>query len=262
VENIFNYDSTLAELAADFLLSLPPQDREKMQAEVYKFIRWLGLHRKVKDISPADVASYAEQVTPAAAKPVKSFLAYIWKRGFTGLNLAAHLRAKKASSKVVALGQSSQGQTTLTTEGYDKLEAELTNLKNQRSIVIEQLQKAMGDKDFRENAPLDAVREQKAHLEGKIEELESTLKSARIMGKNQGISKVKIGNTVVLCDLASDKEFSYALVDSREANPTKGKISVASPLGKVLLGKEKGQMIEVTAPGGISRYYIKDIQPQ
>jgi len=258
MENTSNRNSTLAELAADFLLSLPPQGREKTQVEVYKFIRWLGLHRKVNELSPLDVASYAEQVTPAAAKPVKSFLAHIWKRGFTGINLATHLRAKKASSKVIAPRQSSQSQTTLTAQGYAKLKAELTNLKNQRSIVIEELRKAMADKDFRENAPLDAAREQKAHLEGKIEELESTLKLARIMGETQNTSRIKIGNTVVLRDLSSGKELSYTLVDPSEANPSQGKISVASPLGKVLLDKEKGQRVEVIAPGGVSKYYIED----
>ena len=70
-----------------------------------------------------------------------------------------------------------------------------------------------------------------------------------------------MGNTAVLCDTSSGKELSYTLVNPPEANPVKGKISVASPLGKVLLDKEKGQMVEVTAPGGISKYYIKDIQP-
>jgi transcription elongation factor GreA len=260
VESASNHNPTLAELAAGFLLSLPSEGREKTQAEVYKFIRWLGLHRKIKDIGPLDVASYAEQVTPAAAKPVKSFLTYIRKRGLTEVNLATHLRAKKAAPKVVALRQSSQGQTTLTAQGYAKLEAELTSLKNQRSHVIEELRRAAADKDFRENAPLNAAREQKAHLEGKIEELESTLKLARIMDENQGTSRIKIGNTVVLRDLSSSKELSYALVDPSEANPAKGKISIASPLGKVLLDKERGQTVEVTAPGGISKYYIKDIQ--
>ena len=261
MENTSNHNSVLTELAADFLLSLPPQDREKIQTEVYKFIRWLGLHRKVKDISPTDIASYGEQVTPAAAKSVKSFLTFTQKRGFTTVNLATHLRAKKTSAKVVALRQNSQNQTILTAQGYAKLEAELTNLKDQRSYVTEELRKAAADKDFSENAPLDAIREQKSHLEGKIKELESTLKSARVMGENSSISRVKVGNTVVLSDLSLNKELNYTLVDPREANPVKGKISVASPLGKVLLDKEKEQMVEVTAPGGTSKYYIKDIQP-
>jgi len=260
VENISNHNSTLTEVAADFLLSLPPQDREKTQAEVYKFIRWLGLHRKVKDISPADVASYAEQITPSAAKPLKSFLTYIRKKGVTKVNLAPHLRAKRASSKIAASWQSSHPQTTLTAQGQAKLELELANLKEQRSNVIEELRRAAADKDFRENAPLEAAREQKSHLEGRIEELEATLKSARIMEESQGKLRVKMGDTVVLCDLSSFEELNYVIVDPREANPTQGKISVASPLGKVLLDKEKGQVIEVAAPAGTFSYRIEDIQ--
>ena len=259
VDNISNHDPTVAEVAADFLSSLPPQDREKIQTEVHKFVRWLGLHRKVENISPTDVASYGEQTTPSAAKFLKSFLTYIRKRGVTTINLAPHLRAKKSSSKVVGFWQSSRGQTTLTAQGYAKLEAELADLKNQLPKVTEELHEAAADKDFSENAPLDAVREQKGHIEGRIKELESTLKLAKIMGEHKETPRIKIGDTVVLYDLSLSEELSYALVDPREANAIKGKISVASPLGKVLLDKEKGQTVEVAAPAGIFRYCIRDI---
>jgi transcription elongation factor GreA len=208
VENLSNHNSTLAEVAASFLSNLPQRDREKIQTEVHKFVRWLGLYRRVADISPADVASYGEQVS------------------------------------------------------YAKLETELAGLKNQLSKVIEELKKAAADKDFRENAPLDAAREQKAHIEGRIKDLESTLKLAKIMGEYQNTPRIKIGDTVVLHDLASSEELSYALVDPREANAIKGKISVASPLGKVLLDKEKGQTVEVAAPAGTFHYRIKDIYHQ
>ena len=258
VENIPNQNFTTAEVAADFLPNLPPQDREKTQAEVYKFIRWLGLHRKVVELSPVDVASYAEHITPSATKPVKSFLTYIWQKKYTKVNLATHLRAKKVPTKVAAPWRSSQRQTTLSAQGYAQLEAELANLKSQRSSVTEELRKAAADKDFRENAPLEAAREHKAHLEGRIQELESRLKSATIMGENQGTTKIEIGDTVVLYDLSSGKELYYKLVDPQEANPTKGKISVTSPLGKALLDKEKGQMVEVVAPAGIFTYRIED----
>ena len=251
-------NSPLAEVAADFLLDLAPQDKGKAQIEVYKFIRWLGLNRKVNELSPVDIASYAEQITPSATKPVKSFLTYIRKKGFTKVNLATHLRAKK-TSKVVASWQNSQEQATLTTQGYAKLEAELANLKSQRSNVIEELQKAAADKDFRENAPLEASREQKAHLEGRIQEIESTLRLARIVDAKQSTLKIKMGDTVMLCDLSSGEEIRYTLVDPRETNPAKGKLSIASPVGKALLDKEKGQAIEVTAPAGIFNYRIKDI---
>jgi transcription elongation factor GreA len=157
---------------------------------------------------------------------------------------------KKTSSKTVAVWQSGQAHVTLTAQGYAKLEKELANLKNQRSQVIEEIQKAAADKDFRENAPLAAAREQKAHSEGRIKEIEAILNQAKIMGKDQDTSRAKFGDTVVLRDLSSGKEFSYILVDPREANPSKGKLSVASPLGKAILDKERGQTVEVAAPAG------------
>jgi len=241
---------TLAEVADTFLSRLPPEERGKIQAEIFKFVRWLGSSRQASDISPVDVASYGEQIVPSAAKPVKSFLAYIHKQGFNSISLAPHLKAKKTASKTVAIWQGNQAQVTLTAQGYAKLEKELANLKNQRSQVIEEMQTAAVDKDFRENAPLAAAREQKSHLEGRIKEIESTLNQAKIMGEDQDTTRAKFGDTVVLRDLSSGNEFSYTLVDPREANPAKGRLSVASPLGKAILDKEKGQTVEVAAPAG------------
>jgi transcription elongation factor GreA len=240
----------LAEVADTFLSHLRPEERGKIQAEIFKFVRWLGSSRQPDDISPVDVASYGEQIIPSAAKPIKSFLTYIKKQGFGGTNLAPHLKARKTSSKAVAIWQSGPAQVTLTAQGYAKLEKELASLKNQRSQVIEEMQRAAADKDFRENAPLAAAREQKAHLDGRIKEIEAILNQAKIIGKAQDISRAKFGDTVVLRDLSSGKEFSYTLVDPREANPAKGRLSVASPLGRAILDKERGQTVEVAAPAG------------
>ena len=243
--------STLAEAAYAFLAHLPPEERGKIQAEILKFVRWLGSSRQVQDISPVDVASYGEQITQSAAKPLRSFLTYVRKKSSSSIALAPHLRAKKTSSKTVAVWQSGpQSQVTLTAEGYAKLESELANLKSQRSQVIEEIQKAAADKDFRENAPLAAAREQKAHLEGRIKEIESILNQAKIMGQHHNTTTAKLGDTVVLCDSSSGKESSYTLVDPREANPVKGRLSVASPLGKAILGRQTGQTVEVAAPAG------------
>jgi len=252
---------TLAEFVIEFLSNVPQKDKGKTQVEVHKFTRWLGSGRKANELNPTDIANYGERITPSEAESVKSFLTYIKKRGFTTMNLASHVRPKKVSpKKMVSLGQSFLGETILTKEGHAKLEAELTSLKDQRSHVTEEMQRAAADKDFRENAPLAAARERKSHLEGRIQELETTLKSARIMGESQSISKVKMGDTVVLCELSSGQKLSYMLVDSREANPTKGKLSITSPLGKALLDKERGQTVEVSAPAGVFSYHIEDIQ--
>ena len=253
------HNPTLAEVADAFLSHLPPEERGKTQAEVSKFVRWLGSSRRVKDISPVDVASYGEQIISSAAKPLKSFLSYTQKKGFSSMNLAPHLRAKKTSSKSAAIWRIGQAQVTLTAQGYEKLEKELASLKVQRSQVIEDIQKAAADKDFRENAPLAAAREQKSHLDGRIKELEVTLNQAKIIGEGQDTTRAKYGDTVVLRDLSSDKELSYTLVDPREANPAKGKLSVASPLGKAILDKEKGQTVEIAAPAGTFRCSIENI---
>jgi transcription elongation factor GreA len=253
------YNLAVTEVAEAFLSHLPPEERGKVQAEIFKFVRWLGSSRRVKDISPVDVASYGEQIIPSAVKPIKSFLMYAQKQGFTSINLAPHLKAKKTSAKTVAAAQGGQVPVTLTAQGYAKLEKELVNLKDQRSQVIEEIQKAAADKDFRENAPLAAAREQKSHLEGRIKEIELILSQAKIIGANQDTSRAKFGDTIVLRDLSSGREFSYILVDPREANPAKGKLSVASPLGKVILDKETGQTVEVAAPAGIFCCRIESI---
>jgi transcription elongation factor GreA len=254
-----DHTSTLAQAADAFLAHLPPEERGKAQAEVLKFARWLGSSRQVQDVSPVDVASYGEQITQAAAKPLRSFLTYIRKKGSSSVALAPHLRAKKPSPKAAVVWRGSQLQVTLTAEGHAKLEKELGNLKDQRAKVIEDIQKAAADKDFRENAPLAAAREQKAHVEGRIKEIESTLNQAKIIGEDHDTTTAKLGDTVVLHDLSSDKEFTYTLVDPREANPIKGRLSVASPLGKAISGKQVGQTLEVAAPAGTFSCRIENI---
>ncbi len=258
MDNI-EHNPTLAEAASAFLSNLPPQERVKTQAEISKFVRWLGSSRQVQDIIPVDVASYGEQIIPSVVKQLKAFLTYIHRKEFSKINLAPHLRARKTSSKATVPRQNIQVRPTLTAQGYAKLKADLASLKNQRSQVIEEIQRAAADKDFRENAPLVAAREQKSYLEGRIKELEATLNLARIMGADQDTSRVKLGDTVMLRDLSSGKEFSYTLVDPREANPAIGKLSIASPLGRVILDKEKGQTVEVAAPAGIFRCHIDNI---
>ena len=253
------HNPTLSKAADAFLESLPSEERGRTQAEISKFVRWLGSSRRVQEISPVDVASYGEQITPSAVKPLRSFFTYVRKKGFTRTSLASHLRARRVSPKASVSWHIPRTGATLTAEGYARLESELASLKDQLPEVINEMQRAAADKDFSENAPLAAARERKAHLEGRVKELEAMLNLASIAGKNQEISRAKFGDTVVLCDLSSGKELSYDLVDPREANPARGKLSVTSPLGKVVLDKEKGQTVEVVAPAGTFCYRIEDI---
>ena len=260
--------SSLGEAATHFLISLPSEDRLKAQQEVYKFVRWFGERRLLNEFTIPEVANYAEQITSSTTESVqklgiiKTFLVYAYKHGEIVTNLAVHLKPKKVSSRFTSSSKRrSQRAVSLTTQGYADLEAELNTLKDERPRVADELRKAAADKDFRENAPLDAIREYQGQLEGRIRELESTLKSATLLGEKHVAShKVVIGDTVVLQDLSSGEQVDYTLVDVREANPAEGKISVASPIGQALLYRGKGEEIEVSAPAGILRYRIEDIK--
>jgi transcription elongation factor GreA len=116
------------------------------------------------------------------------------------------------------------------------------------------------DKDFRENAPLQAAREERGHLEGRIRELERALKSVNIVGENRNVSlQITIGDSVVLRDPAGE-ELRYTLVGPREVDPSKGKISTVSPIGKAIIGRRQGEVVEVTTPAGKVRYQIRQVE--
>lgn len=259
---------SLGEVATQFVISLPSEDRLKAQQEVYKFLRWFGEKRLLTGLSIPEVANYAEQITSSTTESthklgiIKAFLTYAYKQDLIGTNLAVHLKPKKTSTKFTSSSKrNSQRTISLTTQSYADLEADLSALKEERPRVADELRKAAADKDFRENAPLDAIREYQGQLEARIRELESTLKSATVIDEKQVLShKVAIGDAVVLKDLSSGEKVNYTLVDIRGAKPAEGKISIASPIGQALLHREQGESIEVSAPAGIMRYRIEDIK--
>jgi transcription elongation factor GreA len=259
---------SLGQVATQFLLTLPSEERLRAQQEVYKFVRWYGEKRPLVGLTIPEVANYAEQITSSTTEVVeklgiiKTFLAYAHKQGLTRTNLAVHLKSKKTPPKSASpLKRRSHRKVLLTSKGYADLKAELTTLKNERPRLAEELQKAASDKDFRENAPLEAAREYQGQVEARIRKLESTLKMVTLVDEQQtGGREITFGDTVVLRDLASGEQASYTLVDASEANPMEGKISAASPMGQALLGQTKGQNVEVKAPAGILHYRIEDIQ--
>ncbi|RJP66609.1 MAG: transcription elongation factor GreA [Candidatus Abyssobacteria bacterium SURF_17] len=149
----------------------------------------------------------------------------------------------------------------LTQEGYDKLRAELEELKNvKRPEMSRILEKARDHGDFRENAEFDSAKHQQMLLENRISHLEQKLSRARIYEPNQaGDGKAYLGCCVKLKDLARGDEFEYTLVTAEEANARAGKISVASPVGKALLGLKAGDIAEIQVPAGKLRYEVLNV---
>ena len=259
---------SLGETASRFLASLSPEEREISQQEVYRFVRWYGWERPLAGLSAPEVANYAERLSLSDTDYIKklelirAFLVYTKKEGWSKSNLAAHLKPKKGKTRLQSLVKSGLPETvSLTRQGYAKLEAELVALKSKRRQAIDEMRRAAADKDFRENAPLEAAREQHGQLEGQIRGLEEALKSAIIIDRKQQVTlKASIGDSVVLRDLVSGEELRYMIVSPREVDPTRGKISNASPIGKAIIGRGEGEVVEVEAPVGRLRYQIKQVK--
>ncbi len=149
----------------------------------------------------------------------------------------------------------------MTQEGYDKLKNELDYLKTTgRQEAAAAIAEAREKGDLSENAEYDAAKDAQGLLEAKINGMEKAMSNARIIDESQldtsrvtVLSKVKIKNT------ATGKEFEYKLVSETEANIREGKISVNSPIGQGLLGKEVGEIAEVTTPRGTMKFEILSI---
>ncbi len=151
--------------------------------------------------------------------------------------------------------------TFLTKEGYQKLADELEYLRGtKRKQVAERLHEAMEGGELIENAEYEAAKNEQAFVEGRIQEVEIILASARIIdGNHQDESIVQVGDTVIVKEGNGDPE-EYTIVGAAEANPRVGKISNESPLGRSLLGHQAGDEVSVEAPGGTFKIRVVKVK--
>lgn len=260
---------TLLEVVGQYVGSLKESD-DATHKELRRFVNWCGADRVFSQIVPSVIGGYADSVagtgtTPQAAERlqvVRKFLTYARKKGMVEVNLAQHVRARKARVKKAVAGQMvDNDQIELTPEGHGQLAGQLKELKGQRAPLALEIQKAAADKDVRENSPLEAAREQLGQVEARIREIENTLlKSVILENTGQSGSKtVRRGAAFSVQDVQSGKKFRYTVVDASEANPLESKISDVSPLGKVFLGQPAGQQVAAQTPRGTVEYKILDI---
>jgi transcription elongation factor GreA len=149
----------------------------------------------------------------------------------------------------------------ITREGYDRLRAELQRLEQkERPKVIQAISEAREHGDISENAEYEAAKEKQAMLEGKINDLHHKLSQCEIVDDAKDpAERVTFGSTVELEDLNTGEEMQYRLVGPYEADLAQGTISVTSPIGRALIGKEPGDEVEVKTPGGLKKLEIIDI---
>lgn len=153
-------------------------------------------------------------------------------------------------------------KTPITKTGYDKLRKELEHLKTVLLPEnIRDIEQARSHGDISENAEYAAAKERQSFIHGKIQELENNLASSRIIDlTNLSDERVVFGSTVRIEDVHTGKKIEYHLVGPFESDISQNKISVTSPIGKAMIGKEIGDEVTVKAPGGIREFQIVDIR--
>ena len=150
----------------------------------------------------------------------------------------------------------------MTADGFKALEHEVNELKAvERPAIIRMISEARAHGDLSENAEYHAAKERQAFIEGRVIELEDMLGRADVIdvSKLSG-GTVKFGATVTMVDEDTDQKRKFQIVGDHEADATRGRISISSPIARALIGKAKGDTVEVAAPGGARSYEILKVE--
>jgi transcription elongation factor GreA len=150
----------------------------------------------------------------------------------------------------------------ITKQGLEKVKAELNHLESvERPQNIRAIEEARAHGDLNENAEYHAAKETQFFIESKINELKDVIGRSEVLELERGpTDRVVFGRTVLLVDLQTDEEVTYQLLGPYESDPEKGKISVASPLGQALIGRQVDDEVRVETPGGIQQFEIVEIR--
>ena len=151
----------------------------------------------------------------------------------------------------------------ITVTGLEKLKEELIALKEKkRPVIVEAIAEARSHGDLKENAEYHAAKEQQAHNEGRIQEIEDLIARANVIDvtKINNDGKIIFGSTVYLQNLDTSEKIDYKLVSKDEADLKKKLLYFQSPIGKGLIGKNKNDLVEIKTPAGIKKFEIIDVK--
>ncbi len=149
----------------------------------------------------------------------------------------------------------------LTEEGLKKVQEELNYLKRvKRAEIAEKIRNAVTFGEIAENAEYNSVKNEQSFIEGRILALEKIIENYELIDKEENPDCVLLGSEVLVKDMKNKKEYKYTILDYVESEPDCGKISTSSPIGRALLGKKKGDLVEVRVPAGHIKYKILDIK--
>ena len=258
--------TTLMQAVGDYMrTSRAKADAQVRHQGLQRFISWCGGDKRISALNASQIGDFVERhngmgtslQSAARLQEVRKFLTFARKKGLIDVNLAQHVRIRKSRQSAAAKGASNSNVVELTPEGHAQIESQLSKLKAERVPLTEQISSAAADGDVRENAPLEAAREQLGYLEGRIKDMETTLKASVIIDASaRKTETVVLGSKVVIRDPAKNSDTTYVVVRANEASPLEGKISDVSPVGQALVGARAGQKVQVQTPRGKVDYEI------
>lgn len=249
-----------------FMASEPEKLREGVPV-IRAFLEAYGMDHDLKELRGEDVSTYVAEnppESPAELEPLRAFLAYCSRLAFTETNLVPFLQlgpaAGGARGGAGANAELGGAAFYVTLDGLKRLEQQFLDEKAKRPMIADKLREAMADKDFRENAPLDAARDEQAHLEMRIRDLEQKLRNAVIIDEGAKAGRANVGSVVRLLNVSTQKEQEFTLVSPTEVDPKSGKISIQSPVGVAVMNKVEGDEVTVKAPSGAMQFRIVEVR--
>ncbi len=258
--------------AIDIFVAHLKDARQTMQGqqELLRFQARIGKDKLMSTLHAVEVGDYARWTTEnvenpsSRLDPIKKFLTFANRNGWTQISLARYATAPRRNRRRFQNNDQAGGGSTptarLSQERHTELQEELQRLRAEVPRIRETIRIARSDGDIRENAPLDAAREQQQLTERRIRQLENDLARVEIVdAANADTEKVSIGSRVTLHHMGTEQQRSFTLVDVREADVSAGKISTVSPIGQALMGRGVGEELTITTPRGPVQYRIEGI---
>lgn len=261
-------DITLGEALGEYLKSLKTPQRHEQEHYVKKYVEYADPGTLVSSLTGSRVESYAAReissVDPNAQKRVealKGFFQFLKKKGYAGSNFGINVRVPRTGSRAGANAvRIEEAPLEMTADGIEALKRELEEIESKVPDLVKAIEVARSDGDLRENAPYHAAREALAFTNDRKARIETSLRRAVVVDRsNRDEDMAALGSTVTVTYIEKNRQETYQLVGSREANARERRISVESPVGRVLLGKRVGEEVEVEAPQGTMRYRLDSV---
>ena len=260
---------TVTNALAQYTSSASYKQTPNGQHALSNFARWSGRDRLLGSLRPQEMAEYghilggsggSQEDTDENIQALKKFLSFCYSHNLTALSLAKHIKVRRKRTKSANQQKLVSNKIEITADGFRKTETDLSKIQEQLLTVAEEIRVAMADKDFRENAPLDAAREKQGMLDAQRKILEDRRDNAVIVNNPQkGTTKVQIGSTIRISEDSTGLEKEYLIVNPAESDPVENKISPISPVGRAMMNHLIGDNVVVSTPRGKLSYHIRSI---